>query len=139
MSDYLLKSLIACLFLAACLIAFFSMMAVMGKSGLKADPARLRRLHRIAGYAVLVLFLPLAYMGGDFLGELGEGLSVRAVFHFVLAALLVAVLVLKFLVVRVYRQFAKHAPALGMAVFALTVIIFLITAGYFFLRGGILD
>ncbi len=139
MSDYLLKSLIASLFLGACLTAFLSMMAAMGKTPVKADPAKLRRLHRISGYAVLVLFLPLAYLGGDFLGELGEGLTVRAAFHFVLAAMLLAVLVLKFLVVRVYKQFARFAPALGMTIFALTVVIFLITAGYFFLRGGILD
>jgi hypothetical protein len=139
MSDYLLKSLIACLFLAACLTAFFSMMAAMGKTALKTDPAKLRRLHRISGYAALVLFLPLAWLGGDFLAELGEGLSVRGGFHFVLAALLLAVLVLKLLVVRPYKQFARFAPALGMAIFALTVVIFLITAGYFFLRGGILD
>jgi len=46
---------------------------------------------------------------------------------------------LKLLVVRVYRQFLKYAPGLGMAIFTLTMVIFLITAGYFYLRGGALE
>ena len=44
-----------------------------------------------------------------------------------------AIVLLKVLVVLVYRQFLKYAPGLGMAVFVLTLVIFLITAGYYFL------
>jgi hypothetical protein len=139
MSDYLLKSLLAIIFLAIAVTSFLSMMTLMGKTSPKTDPAKLRQLHKVAGYAWFVLLLPLVYFGADFLSELGEGLSVRAVFHFVLAALLLAVALIKLLVVRSYRQFLKYAPGLGMTLFVLTVVIFLITAGYFFLRGGNLD
>jgi hypothetical protein len=115
------------------------MMAVMGKAERKSDPVKLRRLHRISGIVFLVLLLSLAYFGANFLADLGEGISTRAVFHFVLAALLLALVLLKLLIVRGYRQFLKFAPGLGMAIFTLTVVIFLITAGYFFLRGGALE
>jgi hypothetical protein len=139
MSDYLVKTLIAAVLLAAGLTSFLTMMAVMGKAGERANAGKLRRLHKWSGFAFLALLLPLVYFGADFLSDIGEGLSVRAVFHFVLAALLLVLVVLKFLIVRTYRQFLKYAPGLGIAVFTLTLVIFLITAGYFLLRGGVLE
>jgi cytochrome b561 len=134
MSDYLLKSLIAIVFLGMILTSFFSMMALMGKADRKTGPQKLRKLHKWSGIASLVLLAPLVYFGAGFLSELGEGLSVRAVLHFVLATLLLAVIILKALVVWFYKQFLKYAPGLGMAIFVLTLVIFLITAGYFFLQ-----
>jgi hypothetical protein len=139
MSDYLLKSLIAIVLLGAGLTSFLTMMALMGRTGERTNAAKLRRLHKWSGFAYLALLLPLVYFGADFLIDLGEGLSVRAVFHFVLAGLLLAVVAVKFLIVRTYRQFLKYAPGLGLTVFVLTVVIFLITAGYFFLRGAALE
>lgn len=139
MSNYLLKSLIAIVFLGVALTSFFSMMALMGKAERKGNPARLRKLHRASGIAYLVLLVPLAILGAGFLRELGEGLTARSVLHFVLAASLLAVVVLKVLVVWAYKQLARYATALGMTLFVLTVVIFLITAGYFFLRGATLD
>lgn len=139
MSEYLLKSLVAVVFLGVALTSFFSMMSLMGKAERKGDPEKLRKVHRAAGIAYVILLVPLVYLGAHFLRELGEGLTARAVVHFALAALLLAVVLLKVLVVRVYKQFARLAPTLGMTLFVLTVVIFLITAGYFFLRGGILE
>jgi len=139
MSEYLLKALVAIALLGAGLTSFLTMMALMGKTGERTNAAKLRRLHKWSGFAYLALLVPLVYLGAGFLSDLGEGLSVRAVFHFVLAALLLAVVVLKFLVVRTYRQFLKYALGLGMTVVVLTVVIFLITAGYFFLRGAALE
>jgi len=136
MADYLLKSLIAVVFLGTVATSFFSMMALMGKVDRKTAPEKLRKIHKWSGIASLVLLVPLVYFGTDFLAEIGEGLSVRAVFHFVLAALLLAVIFLKVLVVWVYKQLMKYATGLGMAIFALTLVIFLITAGYYFLLGS---
>ncbi|MGZ5453683.1 MAG: hypothetical protein ACXW2R_05680, partial [Candidatus Aminicenantales bacterium] len=65
--------------------------------------------------------------------EMGDGLSPRGALHFVLAAILIAVLLLKFLTVKTYRQMLRYAPGLGMTLFSLTLVIFLITAGYFIL------
>jgi len=47
---------------------------------------------------------------------------------------LLAVLFLKILAVKTHRQLLKNAPALGMTLFSLTLIIFLITAGFFLLQ-----
>jgi hypothetical protein len=139
MSDFLVKTLIAAVLLAAGLTSFLTMTALMGRAGERANAAKLRRLHKWSGTAFLVLLAPLVYLGAHFLRDIGKGLSVRAVFHFVLAALLVVLAILKFLIVRFYRQFLKYAPGLGMTVFVLTLVVFVITAGYFLLRGGLLE
>jgi hypothetical protein len=131
MSDYLIKSLLAVPLLAAGTTAFLSMMARFGRPGDEARSERLRRLHKKAGWVYVALVAPLAFFGADFLVEMGDGLTIRAGFHVVLAVALLAILLLKVLVVKTYRQQLRFAPSLGMTLFALTMVIFLITAGYF--------
>jgi Family of unknown function (DUF6529) len=134
MSDYWIKTALAVLLLGAGLAAFLTMMARFGRPGDEARAERLRRRHKTFGYAFIVLLAPLAYFGADFLAEMGDGLSARGTFHFVLAMGLLAVLLIKYLIVKAYRQQLRFTPALGMTVFALTLIVFLITAGYFLLQ-----
>lgn len=133
MSGYLIKTLLAVLLLGAGLAAFLSMMARFGRPGDEARSERLRKLHKTAGYIYIALLAPLIVFGAGFLVTEGDGLSTRATFHFVLAAVLLAVVKLKYLTVKTYRQMLRYAPALGMTLFALTLVIFLITAGYFVL------
>ncbi|HMA53026.1 MAG TPA: hypothetical protein VKT17_01105, partial [Acidobacteriota bacterium] len=113
--------------------AFFTMMARFGRPGDEARSERLRRLHKKAGYTFIALIAPLAVFGGRFLVKMGDGLSTRGSLHFVLAMILLAVLTLKFLTVKTYRQMLRYAQGLGMTLFAVTVVIFLITAGYYIL------
>ena len=134
MSDYWIKTILATLLLAAGLAAFLSMMARFGRPGDEARAERLRKTHKTAGYVFIALIAPLAVFGVDFLAEMGDGLTPRGTFHFVLAMTLVAVLLLKFLVVKTYRQQMRFASALGMTLFALTLVIFLITAGFFLIQ-----
>jgi hypothetical protein len=134
MSDVSLKIIFASLFLAAGTAAFLAMMAVMGKPEKPAGTGNLRKAHKILGYAAITLLVPLAYIGSGFVREIGDGLSTRGVFHLVLAEALAAVLVLKILVVRFFRGFQKHAPALGMTIFALALVIYFLTVGFVFLQ-----
>jgi hypothetical protein len=136
MSDYLIKTMLAVLLLGTGLTAFLSMMARFGRPGDEARSERLRKLHKTAAYAYIALLAPLAVFGADFLVEMGDSLTPRGTFHFVLAMTLLAVLLLKFLVVKTYRQQMRYASALGMTLFALTLVIFLITAGYFILQSA---
>lgn len=135
MSDLSVKTIVASLFLVAGTGAFLAMMTAMGRPGAAGDPGKLRRLHRIFGWAYVALLVPLAYLGVDFVREMGDGLSTRGVLHVVLAAALVALALLKVLAVRAFRGFLKAAPALGQALFALTLVVFLITAGFVLAAG----
>ncbi len=134
MSDMILKTIVASAFLLAGTGAFLTMMRIMGRPGATGDVGKGRRVHRVFGWLYVVLLVPLVYLGIDFIGEMGDGMSTRAVFHMVLAETLIAVLLLKVLIVRSFKGFLKSAPALGMALFVLTLVVYLITAGFFLVQ-----
>jgi mono/diheme cytochrome c family protein len=136
MSEYLLKSLIATALVAVGSVAFLSMMALMGRAERKGDPGQLRKVHRVSGWLFVLVLVPLVFMGLDFLSEMGDALTLRGVIHVVLAFSFLAVLLLKLSIVRLYKQFLRFAPPLGMTVFLLAVVLFLITAGFTFLRNA---
>ncbi len=136
MSENLVKSLIATALVMAGSGAFLSMMALMGRTERKADSQKLRKTHKLFGYVFVLLLVPLVLYGLDFLSEMGDALPLRGVLHVFLAYALLAILLLKILVARFYKQFLRLAPPLGMTVFVLTVVIFLITAGFFFLQSA---
>jgi len=68
---------------------------------------------------------------------MGDAMSIRAGFHVVLAIAFVVLLILKFTIVRAYRNFLKHASVLGMMIFTLAVIVFAISAGFIVVIIGI--
>ena len=130
MSAYFLKTILGTAFLAAALTSFLSMMTLMGKPEKKTDPAKLIKIHRAAGIVIGILLVPLIYLGARFLARTGDAMSIRAGFHVVLAIAFVVLLILKIAIVRVYRNFLKYAPVLGMMIFILAVIVFAISAGF---------
>jgi hypothetical protein len=130
MPAYFLKTILGTAFIAAALTSFLSMMTLMGKPEKKTDPAKLRKIHRAAGIVISILLVPLIYLGARFLARTGDAMSIRAGFHVVLAIAFVVLLILKIAIVRVYRNFLKYAPALGMIIFTLAVIVFAISAGF---------
>jgi hypothetical protein len=129
-----IKTIIAAAFLAAGTGAFLTMMSLLGRPGRSGDTGRGRKVHKVFGWLYVVLLVPLAYLGVDFIGEMGDGMPTRAVFHVVLAAALIALLLVKILIVRFFKGFVKTATALGLALFVLTIVIFLITAGFFLVQ-----
>lgn len=134
MTDYVLKVVLAFFLLAAGLGAFLSMSALLGRAEHKVSPDKLKRRHRACGWIFAILLIPLAYLGLDILSERGDTLPLRGVLHFVLAGVLIGLVLLKILFARAYRQLLRFAPTLGLAVSVLTLVIFLMTAGFFLLR-----
>jgi len=136
MISLLAKSLIAAGFLIAALSAAFSMFILLGRTEKKANPETFKKVHRIAGWTFALLLLVLGVFGADFLADLGDSVSPRVVFHYTLALFLFAIILLKVLSVRFFKSFLRFAPALGMAVFVLSLVIVMGSAGYYALRGG---
>jgi cytochrome c2 len=135
MTVYLVKSIIAVVFIAFSLTAALSMLTLMGRMEKKASPDRLRRLHRLAGYLFGLLLLGLSALGIGIVVRQGDSLPLRAVIHGFIGLFLMAVLFLKVLIVRFYRQFLRLMPALGLSIFVLSLVMFSM-AGYFFLRAA---
>jgi len=134
MSIFMLKSLLAILFLGAALTAAAAMLTMMGKLEKKTDPLTLKKIHKIAGYAFALLLVVLSAICAVIAGRMGDAMSARAVAHSVLAIFLLGTFGLKWVIVKFYRQFLKYAPGLGMTVLVLAFVVFMVSAGYFFLR-----
>ncbi len=134
MSFFVIKTIIAGILFIAGLFALLTMLSLMGKTEQKSSPKSLRRLHRISGFIFTLLLLVNSYLGLKYWAEAGDQLSTRAVFHGVLALGLLIILILKIVIVQFYKQFLKFAPVMGMTVFALSFVVFSISAGYFLLR-----
>jgi mono/diheme cytochrome c family protein len=135
MTVYLMKSIIAVVFLAFSLTAALSMLTLMGRMEKTASPDRLRRLHRLAGYLFALLLLGLSALGIGIVVRQGDYLPLRAVIHGFIGLFLLTVIFLKVLIVRFYRQFLRLIPALGLTIFVLSLVMFSM-AGYFFLRAA---
>jgi mono/diheme cytochrome c family protein len=136
MSLFLLKSIIAIFFLLAALTAALAMLTSMGKMERKTSPETLRKIHKSAGFAFGLLLLVLSIICIIYLGKAGDQISLRAVLHTYLALFLLVIFFLKVIIVRFFRQFLRVIPTLGMTVLVLAVVIFLSSAGYFFLRSA---
>ncbi len=126
----MIKSLFAVALVAAGATTFASQMIRMGRPDTKRDPEKLLRVHRRAGRIFIVLLVPLAVLGAKFWAAAGDSLSVRAGFHVVLALTLLVLVLIKYWIVRFYRGFLRMAPTLGMAIFALMLLVFALSAGF---------
>jgi len=118
-----LKVSFALLLLASGSVALVAMLSLMGRAERRgASPGALRATHRVAGYAFAACLAVLVVRGAGLLAAAGDQISLRAVFHIVLALGIVALLGLKILIARFYRQLLKYAPALGIIVFTLAFV-----------------
>ena len=127
------KSILAIFFLATGLVAVICMLTLMGRTERKVSATFLRKMHKGAGVLFALMFLVISYFCLQYVKTAGDGLSTRAVFHGVLSLSLFFVLALKLSIARFYKQFIRYVPGLGMTVFGLAFIVFLTSAGYFFL------
>ncbi|OGD31743.1 MAG: hypothetical protein A2V45_15880 [Candidatus Aminicenantes bacterium RBG_19FT_COMBO_58_17] len=134
MSVFLLKSILAIALLITGLSAALAMLISMGRAEKKANPATLRKVHRVAGYLFALLLLVLAVLGTKIFVSSGDALSHRAVLHAFLALFLLFIFLLKIVLVRFYKSFVRIVPGLGMAVLVLFLVVFSVSAGYFLLR-----
>jgi len=134
MSLISLKLINAVLLLTAASTAALSMLTMMGKAEKKSNPQTLLSIHKRAGFLFALLLIAQGIMGFFLWGKAGDQAPLRAVIHVYLALGLVAVFVIKLGVVKIFRQFLRIAPTLGLSVFALMLVIFLSSAGYFFVR-----
>jgi len=128
------KLAVSILFLAAGTVAVLTMLYVMGRAEKKISPGAMRNTHRVMGVIFAISLLLLAWIGARFVGAMGDGMSLRAVFHAVFAVSLFAVLLMKILIVKFYRELMRFVPTMGLIVFALAFVVFSTSAGFHFAR-----
>lgn len=131
---FMLKSILAAVFLAASATAVFSMLTMQGKTEKKVNPKTLRFIHKTAGFIFFILLLVLSFICLKYWAQAGDQISIRAVFHAVLSFGLIAVFLIKIFIAQFYKQLLRLMPALGITVFCLAFVVTGISAGYYLLR-----
>jgi hypothetical protein len=134
MSFFLIKTIIGAIFLIVGIFAVMTMLTIMGKQEKKTPASRLRKWHKLFGILFLTLMLANAVLGLRYWAQAGDALSTRAVLHAVLALALVITLLLKLAVVKIYMNFLRFAPSLGILVFCLGFVVFSMSGGFYSLR-----
>ncbi len=134
MSFFVIKTIIGWLFLIAGLVAVTTMLTIMGKQEKKTPASKLRKFHKFFGRVFLLLMLVNAVLGMHYWAQAGDSLSTRAVLHAVFGLSLVIILLLKISIVRLYMNFLRFAPTLGILIFCLGFVVFSISGGFYSVR-----
>lgn len=131
MTIFLLKSLLSLLLLVAAGLGMWTMFSVFGKPPAADRIASYKRRHRIAGYGYAVLFLTVCYLCIDFAVAARTEPAPRTALHILAALVIAALVILKVLIIRRFRQFYEQAKVIGTAIGVLTVALVGISAGYY--------
>jgi len=121
-------------------LAGFNVMLMLeaGRTQNAGTRARLVLLHRIGGYAFVILFCVMVYVMSQRL--IGEGLShqlpTHLVAHVVLALVLAPLLLLKVSIARRYKQYHFMLMPLGLAIFITSVVLVALPAFSEFLKSA---
>ena len=134
------KALLATALLVVTLFEFVTAMQVFGKKS--AHNKLMLRMHRIGGYVYLILFAGLFWVGIEMLGRFGNISSwqfgPRKFGHALLATMLIAILLLKLAMVRVYPNYRRLAQPLGIVLAVGTAVLWVVAAWmYWALLAGV--
>lgn len=131
MTIFLLKSTISLLLLLPAFYGMYSMYAVFGRTPDADRAASYKRRHRAAGYVFVVLFLAVSYLCVDFSVAARTEPTPRAALHILLALAIAALLMIKVLFLRLFRQFYEQTKVIGTTIGILSFILVGISAGYY--------
>ena len=135
MSFFITKVIFGTIFFLSGLGATLTMLILMGRAEKKTRPTTLRKLHKFFGFIFFLLLLVLAFMGLRYWASVGDDISMRAVMHGILALALFIVFFTKIAIVQFFKQFLKMVPTLGLIVFCLSFVVFVISGKFYILRG----
>jgi len=128
---FLLKSVLSLLLLLPAAYGMYAMYTLFGRAPDADRAASLRRRHRAAGYVFVLLFLAVSYLCVAFAVAARTEPSPRASLHILLALAILALLMVKVLFLRLFRQFYEQAKTIGTMIGVLSFVLVGISAGYF--------
>jgi mono/diheme cytochrome c family protein len=128
---FFLKSILSLLMLLSAVYGMYAMYAVFGQTPDAGRAAARKRCHRVTGYVFVVLFLAVSYLCVSFVMAARTEPSPRAAIHILLALAIAALLMIKVLFLRRFRQFYEQAKVIGTTIGILSFVLIGISAGYY--------
>ena len=131
------KSILSLVLVGLAIVNLATMLEVLGRpDGKRADPKRLRLIHRFSGYGFIGLFLVLVYFCLAIMRGMEHEPPSRVVLHGLLSVIAFLVLSIKITLIRFYKKYYTMAVPLGLMVFVLTLSTTAISTGYYFTMRG---
>jgi heme/copper-type cytochrome/quinol oxidase subunit 4 len=128
---FFLKSILSLLMLLPAVYGMYAMYAVFGQTPDTDRAATHKHRHRVAGYVFVVLFLAVSYLCVAFVIAARTEPSPRAALHILLAFAIAALLMVKVLFLRRFRQFYEQTKIIGTTIGILSFMLVGISAGYY--------
>ena len=136
MTIFFLKSLISLLLLFCAGLSMYTMFEIFGRGPSVLSAGKFKKLHKASGYIYVLLFVLVSYLCIGFMMASKSELSPRALLHVALAWSVIALLILKVLFVRVYRQFYAQARTIGIVMGVMSFVLVGITGGHYLAVSG---
>lgn len=133
MTIFLIKSLLSIFLLIIAIFSTITMLEAFGRTEMKFDIERLKKIHRLNGKIYLILYLIIAYLCLDFILKTRAEPSPRATFHIIFALTVFLLLSIKIAYIRIYRNFYGHVKTLGILIALLTFGMISMSGGYYLL------
>ncbi len=133
MTIFFLKSLLSLLLLVLAATAMYVMFEALGRSTPSPSAERLKRLHKTIGYLYAAVLVFISYLCVCFAAASRNDPTPRAAIHIAIALSIMALLPLKVLYVRFYRQFYIQARTIGVIIGVLTFVLVGISGGFYFI------
>jgi mono/diheme cytochrome c family protein len=125
------KSLLSLVLLALAAYSMLTMFSVLGGGAAADRTERLKKRHRASGYLYAALLFFLSYLCIGFAAASRAELSPRSALHTLLALSLIALLPVKVLFVRVFRQFYGSARTIGIVMGIMTFVLVGMSGGFY--------
>ncbi len=131
MTIFFLKSILSILLLAAACYGMYTMFTIFGANPAADRVAVLKGRHRKAGYIYAALLVAITYLCVDFAIVARTEPSPRASIHILLALSIFALLLMKVLIVRIFRRLYEQARVIGTVIGVLSIVLVGISGGYY--------
>jgi mono/diheme cytochrome c family protein len=128
---FLIKSVLSAAALGLAGYGMYTMLEVFGREAAAERAGLFKRRHRVSGWVYVLLVLVVSYLCISFLAATKVEPSPRTAIHILLSFLIIALLAVKVLVVRLYRQYYALAKTIGIALGVLTFSLVGVSAGVF--------
>jgi cytochrome c2 len=133
MTIIFLKSILSVVMMFLAFVSMITMFEVFGRTELRYDIKKLKKIHKITGIIYLLIFLFITYYCFRFIVLSQSELSTRSTFHSVFALSILVMFGVKILFTRIYRQYYNQVKMLGLLMSLTTFGLVGTSGGYYLL------
>ncbi|MBI5664657.1 MAG: cytochrome c [Nitrospirae bacterium] len=131
MSIYLFKSILSVVIILLTIISMYTMLEMLGRSQVKVDVRKYKKIHKAAGFLYIGIFMIASYFCLYYIYISRAELTPRSNLHSILSLSILVLFGMKLLITRVYKQFHNYVNIYGLLIALITFGMVGSSAGYY--------